>query len=111
MRFLNKADNDEAILWYFANPPKPTAESDILILPGDMIGYSALAEYFRTTGAEGSQDKAEEDAENRFIEYLSIEVIPDKSELLRNSESDTRVDRLATARSYYANRSRRNYQS
>jgi hypothetical protein len=111
MRFLNEADNDEAILWYFANPPKPTAESDILILPGDMIGYSALSEYFRTTGAEGSQDKAEEDAENRFIEYLSIEVIPDKSELLRNSESDTRTDRLAIARGYYANRSMRNYQS
>ena len=111
MRFLDEADSDEAILWYFANPPKPTAESDILILPGDMIGYSALAEYFRTTGAEGSQDKAEEDAENRFIEYLSIEVIPDKSELLRNSESDTRVDRLAIAKSYYANRSGRNYQS
>lgn len=113
MRFLNEVtEQKEAILWYFSNPPKPVALTDKLLLPGDMIAYAALAEYFRTTGAEGSQDKAEEDAENRFAEYLAIEVIPDKSELLTFSErKGQRVDYLQRARGYYTSRPNRSYQS
>lgn len=112
MRFLNEVTTQvEAILWYYANPPKPVATTDKLILPGDMIAYAALGEYFRTTGAEGSQDKAEEDAENRFTEYLSIEVIPNKSELLSFTANTPRVNYLERARGYYGSRNRRSYQS
>jgi hypothetical protein len=112
MRFLKPVTTPvDAILWYYANPPKPVALTDVLLLPGDMIAYAALAEYFRTTGAEGSQDKAEEDAENRFNEYLSIEVIPDKSELLTFASANTKVDYLKRAKGYYTSRRNRSYQS
>lgn len=112
MRFLNPVTTaTDAILWYYANPPKPVALADKLLLPGDMIAYAALAEYFRTTGAEGSQDKAEEDAENRFTEYLSIEVIPDKSELLTFASASRKVDYLKRAKGYYTSRPNRNYQT
>ena len=101
VRFLNAPVNVSATLWYFANPPRPTVSTDILIMPGDMVGYAALAEYFRTTGAEGSQDKAEEDAENRFSEYLSLEMIPPKYELLSFKNPD-RVDRTSMYRGFYS---------
>lgn len=100
MRFTETQDSQAATLWYFANPPKPTATTDILLLPGDMIGYAALSEYYRTTGAEGSQDKAEEDAENRFREYISVEVLPDPSELItfNNGRNENRTNKF---RNYY----------
>lgn len=108
VRYENAITEDAtAIIWYFANPPKPTSGEDILLLPGDMIGYAALAEYYRKARQEGSQDKAEEDAENRFQEYLSFEVLPDKSDLLRHKES-INVNRLALARARYKNRPDRN---
>lgn len=112
MRFDNEVlTATTAIMWYFSNPPKPTVSTDKLLLPGDMVAYGSLQEYYRTTGSEGSEDKAEEMAENRFSEYISLEVIPDKKDLLRHSEKSTRVDRLARARSYYTTRTGRNYQS
>ena len=114
MRFDNAVVETDAtvIMWYFANPPVPNALTDKILLPGDMIGFAALAEYYRQANQEGSQDKAEEDAENRFQEYLALEVIPDKSELLTNKEDQvTRVDRLLKAKAYYTNRVGRNYQS
>lgn len=111
MRFDNEVEaGTTAVIWYFANPPKPTALADKLLLPGDMVAYASLQEYFRTTGSEGSEDKTEEMAENRFQEYISMEVIPDKKELLRHSEKDTRVDRLAIAKNFYRNRPNRNTQ-
>jgi hypothetical protein len=100
VRFSEEVDNVSAVLWYFANPPRPTLSADIVLLPGDMIGYAALGEYFRTTGAEGSQDKAESDAENRFQEYLSLEMIPPKYELL-SFKDPGHVNRTAQYRSYY----------
>lgn len=104
MRFEETQDNVSATIWYFANPPKPTAETDKLILPGDMIGFAALAEHYRTIGQEGSQDKAEADAENRFQEYLALEVLPDPSELISfTRKNENRTERF---RSYY-NRSDR----
>lgn len=109
MRFLNETDNDTAIIWYFSNPPKPTTGTDILLLPGDMIGYAALVEHYRTTRAEGSQDEAMEQAENRFMEYLSIETIPPKNELMVHSNAP-KPNRLAVARAYYATRNGRNTQ-
>lgn len=109
MRFSEEVTaGTEAIMWYFANPPLPTASTDILLLPGDMIGYAALGEYFRQSNQEGSQDKAESDAEARFQEYLMLEVLPDKSELLVFDGNPQRINRLATARSYYTSRSGRN---
>lgn len=105
MRFKNEiTEATTAVIWYFANPPRPVDTDDILLLPGDMVAYGALQEYFRTTGAEGSEDKMEELAEGRFSEYLGLEVLPDKSELLKNSERDMRVDRIGRARHYYRNR-------
>ena len=107
MRFRDAPDSVSAVIWYFATPPKPSATTDILLLPGDMIGYAALGEYFRTSGAEGSQDKAEQDAENRFQEYLMMEVIPGKNDLLTFERSNTKTDRLLKAKGYYAVRNRR----
>lgn len=107
MRFLDAPSSVSATVWYFSNPPKPTAATDVLVLPGDMIGYSALAEYYRTSGSEGSQDKAEEDAENRFQEYLMLEVIPGKNELLKFERSNTKTNRLNEAIEYYRVRNRR----
>jgi len=111
MRFDNAVVTTDAtvIMWYFSNPPVPNALTDKILLPGDMIGFAALAEYYRQANQEGSQDKAEQDAENRFKEYLALEVIPDKSDLLTNSESQvTRTDRLVIARAYYGSRPNRN---
>ena len=107
MRFKDAPSSVSATIWYYANPPKPTASSDIVLLPGDMIGYAALGEYYRTSGAEGSQDKAEQDAESRFQEYLSIETIPGKNELMRFERSNTKTNRLEEAKNYYRFRDRR----
>jgi hypothetical protein len=107
LRFSESVSSQEAIIWYFANPPRPTQTTDKLILPGDMIGYAVLAEYYRTTGAEGSQDKAEEDAENRFEQYLSLEVVPPKNEIHRHTH---KVNRLHRAKQYYTSRPNRNIQ-
>ena len=107
MRFLDAPSSVSATIWYYANPPKPTETTDIILLPGDMIGYRALAEYYRTSGAEGSQDKAEEDAENRFQEYLMLEVIPAKNELMKFERSNTKTNFLNEAKGYYRVRNRR----
>lgn len=101
-----------ATIWYFSNPPVPNAVGDILLLPGNMVAYATLAEYYRQANQEGSQDDARGEAENRFQEYLGLEVIPDKSELLVNSENPVnRIDRLQTARGYYSHRTGRNTQT
>jgi hypothetical protein len=99
-------DEKEATIWYFANPPEPTTGSDLILLPGDMIGFGALSEYFRQTNMPGSQDDARLEAENRFQEYMALEELPAPYELLRHSYKPT-VDRIATARSYYESRSNR----
>ncbi len=111
MRFLIPPVNKDAIIWYYSNPPKPVAESDILLLPGDMIAYAALGQYFFTTGAEGSQDNADGKAEDRFNEYLSIEVIPDKSVFLSHTRQTPRVDYLQRAKNYYRSRPNRSGQA
>lgn len=103
-RFSVEADNQDFVAYYFANPPKPVALTDKLLLPGDMITLGALSEHFRTTGAEGSQDEAKNTAEDLFGEYLALEVLPDKGTLLTHKENLTRVDRLVKGRSYFANR-------
>ena len=110
MRFDNAVVTTDAtvIIWYFAMPPIPNLSTEKLILPGDMIGFAALSEYFRQANQTGSQDDARDEAENRFAEYMALEVIPDKSELLTSKESQAqRTDRLGIARSYYTTRPRR----
>lgn len=112
MRFdVELTEDKEAVIWYFSNPPKPASLTDKLLLPGDMVGYGSLQEYARTTGAEGSEDKFEELAENRFSEYISLEMIPDKKDLMTHAQSSIRIDRLQRAKNYYRSRSNRNYQS
>ncbi len=112
VRFLNEIETEtEAILWYFANPPIPQASSDKLLLPGDMIGFAVLSEYFRQTFQAGSQDDAFQAAENRFSEYLTLEVLPDKGSLLTHKQQTKRRDFLKEARLMYTNRRNRNYQS
>lgn len=110
MRFDNAVEETTtAVIWYFAMPPIPGAEEDKLILPGDMIGFAALSEYFRQANQPGSQDDAKNDAEARFAEYMSLEVLPAKNELLSNRENQVgRVDRLAIAKNYYRSRTNRN---
>jgi hypothetical protein len=108
MHMLEETDETEAKLWYFANPKQPTTTSDLLLLPGDMIAYGALSEYFRQANQEGSQDDARLEAENRLQEYLSLEIIPPRYELL--SHTPKRVDRLDIARGYYKSRPDRNTQ-
>lgn len=107
MRFSEEITTtvEDAVVWYFANPPKPTASTDKLLLPADMIGYGALSEHYRTSGAEGSQDKAEQDAENRFQEYLMLEVIPSTNELLRMERDVNQTNYLNRMKTnYYSNR-------
>ncbi len=88
MRFKTPLTSQKtAILWYFAAPPVPEDATDKLLLPGDMVMYAALGEYFRSIGMDGSQDKAEQDAESRFIEYISLEVIPPIYELLTTTKN------------------------
>lgn len=108
VHFLNiQPDSEEAILWYFQAPPKPVATTDPILLPGDMIAYGALSEYFRQTGAEGSQDDARIEAENRFIEYMALEILPPPYELLTHTKKPT-INRIAVAREYYSSRPNRN---
>jgi hypothetical protein len=50
IRFSSPVEEQkEVVFWYFSNPPTPSSLDDFILLPGDMIGYSVLAEYFRTT--------------------------------------------------------------
>ena len=104
---FNEPKTGTATIWYFAQPKKPESSGDKIILPGDMIAYAALAEYFRTTGAEGSMDQANIDAENRFNSYITLEMIPSKWELLRFSSQRGKANFLNKARSYYASRRNR----
>lgn len=105
MRFPVTHTNLACDMWYFAAPPVPEVEADPITLPGDMIGLASLSEYFRTLGnKEGSQESALIDAENRFQEYLSLEVVPGRHELL--AMSTNRYDRSKRLRQYYYRKNR-----
>jgi hypothetical protein len=90
-----------ALMWYFATPPKPTESADKIILPGDMIAYGALAEHFRAINLEGSQDAAAGEYENRLNGYLALEMIPSRHELLKFITNPRGLDYLRLARSRY----------
>lgn len=109
IRLSESVASTTSTIWYFCNPPKPVDATDVLLLPGDLVGYGALIDYYRQANQEGSMDKAEQDAENRFTSYLSLEMIPPKYELLNfATHGSTRVDRLATAKSFYSRTNRNN---
>lgn len=93
-----------APFWFFAEPPIPTLPTDKVLLPGDMIAYGAMAEIFRTTNLEGSQDSATQEFENRLSTYLSMEMIPGKNELLTFDTNPRGVNRSLLARNRYRTR-------
>jgi hypothetical protein len=104
------SEDQDAVLWYFATPPIPTDPTDKVLLPGDMIAFGAMAEIFRTTNLEGSQDDARIEYENRLTNYLALEMIPSRDELLKFDTNPRRVDRTLLARQQYLTRPSRNRQ-
>lgn len=92
------AATQTAPIWYFCVPPKPVADSDKLLLPGDMIAFGALSEVFRTTNLEGSQDDARTEYENRLSTYLAMEMIPPRNEILTFVTNPRGIDRMQVAR-------------
>lgn len=90
-----------APFWYFATPPKLVLPTDKLLLPGDMIAYGAMAEIFRTTNLEGSQDDARTEYENRLANYLATEMIPEKNKLLTFASNPRAINRSIEARNRY----------
>jgi len=94
--------NQDAPIWYFATPPKPTESTDKVLLPGDMIAFGALSEVFRTTNLEGSQDDARTEYENRLGTYLAMEMIPPRNELLTFATNPSMVNRTLQARNRYS---------
>lgn len=93
--------DEEAVLWYWSLPPTPTEAEDKLLLPGDMIAFGAMSEIFRSTNLEGSQDDARIEYENRMNNYLALEMIPPRNELLTFSSNPGRINRTARARAQY----------
>lgn len=91
-------EDQDIILWYFATPPVPTSGEDRVVLPGDMVAFGAMSEIFRSTNLEGSQDDARIEYENRITNYLSIEMIPPRNELIVFSTNPGRINRTAAAR-------------
>lgn len=98
------AADEEAVIWYWATPPKPVDPTDKLLLPGDMVAFGALSEVFRSTNLEGSQDDARNEYENRLLSYLSLEMIPPRNELLTFTSNPRRINRTANARLQYQTR-------
>lgn len=70
-------------LWYFYNPPVPTAEADPLYLDGEMCMFYALKEFYRKSQQPGSLDDARLEYENRFEEGLANEILPTSQELVQ----------------------------
>jgi len=98
---------EDCLLWYFATPPKPSASADKILLPGDMLAYGALSEYYRTANLPGSQDDARVEYENRFNGYLAMEQVPGRHELLKFVSNPRSLDKLRVARDRYAVRTDR----
>lgn len=94
--------NADATMWYFASPPKPVEPADQVLLPGDMVGFGAMSEIFRTTNLSGSQDDARQEYENRLSTYLAMESIPARNELLSFTTNPRGIDRTVKARKQYA---------
>lgn len=98
---------EDAVIWYWATPPKPVDAGDKLLLPGDMVAFGALSEVFRATNLAGSQDDARIEYENRLNTYLTMEMIPPRNELVSFTTNPRKIDRLVLARRQYAIRPNR----
>lgn len=96
--------DEDAVLWYFATPPKPVAATDKLLLPGDMVAFGALQEIFRAGNLPGSQDSAQTEFEHRLETYLNLENIPPRNELLTYTVDSRKIDRSERARAQYYTR-------
>lgn len=106
------ADTTDVMLWYFCTPPMPAAGTDKILLPGDMVAFGAMAEIFRNKNLQGSQDDARLEYENRINNYLAMEMIPARNEILKFETNPRHTDRTANARLQYAvrqDRTGRNY--
>ena len=104
VRFLGftPTQNLTAKLWYFANPPIPTDETDEFVLDGEMCGFYALKEHFRTARQPGSLDDCRIEYENRFTELLSLEVLPSPQELLSWGSIYTHTKQSTNEIGYYS---------
>lgn len=95
---------EDAVIWYWATPPKPNAGGDKVLLPGDMLAFGAMIEIFRSKNLPGSQDDARVEYENRLSTYLGVEVIPPKNELLYFKSNPRGIDYMTRARAQYTSR-------
>lgn len=96
-----------ATLWYFFNPPIPTALTDIVLLDGEMIAFYAIKEYFRKLKQMGSMDDARLEYENRFKELLNLEVLPSPQELTSWSSFSQHKNQSSSEKGFYTGRSGR----
>lgn len=88
-------------LWYFYNPPVPTAESDLLYLDGEMIMFYALKEFYRKSQQPGSLDDARIEYENRFEEGLANEMMPTAQELVKFKSYHEHLNQSGNERNRY----------
>jgi hypothetical protein len=97
-----------ATLWYFKNPPVPTAEDDEFAYDGEMIMFYALKEYFRKARQPGSLDDARVEYENRRDELMALEVLPTPQEIISWSSYPANIGHtMATERNLYRGFDRR----
>jgi hypothetical protein len=94
-------------LWYFYNPSVPEEASDPIILDGEMVGFYALKEYFRRLKQLGSMDDARIEYENRFIELLSLEVMPSLQEMNSLHSYNSYLNVPTNGRQFYGRRAGR----
>jgi hypothetical protein len=99
-----ETDTSDVMLWYFATPPMPSAGIDTVLLPGDMIAFGAMTEIFRASNLQGSQDDARLEYENRLQNYLALEMIPPRNEILKFETNPRHTDRTVNARAQYSQR-------
>lgn len=105
-----ESDTSDVMLWYFATPPMPSAGTDKILLAGDMVAFGAMSEIFRNKNLQGSQDDARTEYENRLQNYLAMETIPPRNEILRFETNPSHIDRTRRARLQYTRRDGRSRQ-
>lgn len=99
----------DAQLWYYYNPPVPTALEDKVWLDGETIMFYALKEYFRKARQPGSLDDARIEYENRREELLNLEVIPSQQEIMSWSSYSKLLNQSPSERQFYSGRGNRRW--
>jgi hypothetical protein len=97
---------ENAVLWYFYNPPIPTDEADKMYLDGEMCGFYALKEHFRKNSQFGSMDDARIEYENRYEGFSDLEVIPSPQELIQWANYSQYLGQSPSERQFYSGRGR-----